>query len=444
MSFISLLLSLLCTLCPLQAEGSSQEDFFEHACRFKERTLTPEEREECQKFIKDQVTPLTPYLEALRDVLREQLKRRMGEATAEVSSPFLDKKVHNLMRIFLKDKLGIHKPITPECELARRAKWDPHFHGSSLFADHFPKARLYLPNYEEAYAYIKLEHRKLEDRTHLIRKAMEEESFATITEAGSGYDKWHIAHAGKKIVPIFAHKREDGAVGRHDVLGYDMCGIEEEGRYQPQKAFLESIQGSKVVRMHMGETIIPAKGREHVGLLLDEVERYYTSSKPLRIGHGTHISIDDMLRVAQKGYYIEACLSSNKRTGILDKRSDYPLGVMLLLGVNVVIGTDGGRLYSTTLPEEYAHAVHNLKKFHAKLRSSDAVVSLPNGDVLCYKHILPLLRDELKERGVERSEEEVTYKALGAEVDPSVLNRISPETLVKNANLLLEECYPSN
>lgn len=366
----------------------------------------------------------------------------MGTMARKVSQDFLDKKINRQMKIFLKDKLGLQKEVIPAYDLANRAKWDPHFHGSSLFADYFPKARLYLPNYEEAYAYLKVEHRKLENRHFFVRQAMEEKSFAIITEACSGYDNWHFTHAGKKIIPILGHQRESGAVSRQDVLGYDMCGVEEEDRYQPQKAFLESIQHSKVVRMHMGETIVPAEGREHMRLMLEEVERYYTSSKPLRIGHGTHICIEDMIRVAKKGYYIEACLSSNKRTGILDKRSDYPLAMMLLLGVNVVIGTDGGRLYSTTLAEEYAYAVRNLQKFHAKLKNSDERVILPNGDCLCYKHILPLIRQELKTHGLERSEKSMTYKELGAILDPSILERISPETLIQNANILLRECYP--
>jgi len=218
------------------------------------------------------------------------------------------------------------------------------------------------------------------------------------------------------------------------VLGYDLCGLEEEDGYQSQREFFESMQGDKVVRVHVGETLIPARGKDNVHCLLDEVDAYYTSSKPLRIGHGTHIGIEDMVRVAEKGYYIEACLSSNKRLGVIDKRSDYPLGIMLLLGVNVVIGTDGGRLYSTTLAEEYAHAVRNLEKFHHKLKTSDAPVLLPNGDALCYKHVLPCAQ--------EQREEILTYKQLGALVEPAVLERISAETLVLNANCLLKECYP--
>lgn len=427
---------------PIPLEKETEENFFDYLCRIKCVELNQEETTACHRYIQDPTEPLIPYLETLQHLFKEQLKNRMGSAAQEVSRDFLDTKVSHLVKMFLKDKLGLQKPVKPEHDLAKRAKWDPHFHGSSLFTDHFPKATLYLPNYEEAYAYLKYEHRKLKDRSLLIKIAMEEKSFATITEAGSSYDKWHFSHANKRIIPILAHKRDNGAVLRHDVLGYDICGLEHEDRYQPLRAFFESIQGDKVVRVHMGETIIPSRGRENVHLLLNEAEQYYTSSKPLRIGHGTHISIEDMLRVAKKGYYIEACLSSNKRTGILDRRSDYPLGIMLLLGVNVVIGTDGGRLYSTTLPEEYAYALRNLQKFHDKLKSSDAPVILPNGDRLCYKHILPLIREERKEMALQHSEEALTYKELGSYIDPFFLKRVSSETLVSHANALLQKCYP--
>lgn len=38
--------------------------------------------------------------------------------------------------------------------------------------------------------------------------------------------------------------------------------------------------------------------------------------------------------------------------------------------------------------------------------------------------------------------EAVTYKQLGAYLDPAVVERISVEALVFNASTLLKECYP--
>ncbi len=422
---------------PLTQEPT--ENFFDYVCRIKQSEIDSEERQACLDFVQDRAGVTTPYLETLRQLFEDQLKLKLSGAV--VSVDFLDAKVRRLMKIFLKDKLELHRINPSEYTLAERAKWDPHFHCSSLFAEHFPKAKLYLPNFEEAYAYLKLEHRQLADRAPFIQQAMEGKSFAKVTEACSGYDFWHFDHAEKRIVPILGHPRTSGAVSRLDVTGYDLCGVEAEDHYESQRAFLESVGSDKVVRLHMGETMIPAIGRAHIHQMLEEVELCYTSSKPLRIGHGTHISIEDMIRVAAKGYYIEACLSSNKRTAVLDKRSDYPLGVMLLMGINVVIGTDGGQLYSTSLPEEYAHAARNLQKFHAKLQSSDETVVLPNGDSLCYKHILPLMKEEMKKEGEEKSEASITYRQLGSALVPDALERVSVETLVQNASTLLEACY---
>jgi hypothetical protein len=410
------------------------EPFFDYVCRIKNKELSAEETLHCRYYLKDPNAPLTPYLQTVQNIFREQIIVRLGKAAQNAPTAFVDKKVSNLMRIFLKDKLGLHTPIQARHDLAERAKWDPHYHGSSLFADYFPKARLYLPNFHEGYMYIKHEKEKLDDRMPYIEQAMEELSFSAITEAATGNASWHFTHVDKQIVPILAHARTKGPILHHEALGYDVCGTEEEDGYQSQKAFFQSLQADKVVRVHVGETLIPASGKENVHRFLDEAQQHYASSKPLRIGHGTHIGIEDMLRIAEKGYYIEACLSSNKRLGILDKRSDYPLGMMLLLGVNVVIGTDGGRLYSTTLPEEYAYAVRNLEKFQHKLKTSDAPILLPNGDALCYKHVLPYAQ--------EQREQTLTYKQLGVLLEPAVLERISAEALVLNANRLLKECYP--
>jgi len=434
-------LSILLLCCNNDFVRGSDETLFGYVCRVKQLELDEVQTAACQRYIQNPSEPFEPYLVALQEIFREQLKARMG--SAEMSRDFLDKKVAKLMRIFLKDKLGLHKEIQPACDLAGRAKWDPHYHAGALFADYFPKAKFYLPNYEEAYVYMRNEKHMLEDRMPQIYQAMEEDSFVKTTEAGCGYDNWNITYAGKQIVPILCHKREAGAVRRQDVLGYDVCGLENEDLFCSQKEFFESVRGDPVVRVHMGETIVPARGRENVRLLLDEAERYYSSSKPLRIGHGTHTSIEGMIRIAEKGYFIEACLSSNKRTGILDKRSDYPLGVMLLLGVKVVLGTDGGALYSTTLAKEYAYAARNLSKFLTKLQHSEALVQLPNGDRLLYQHILPLVREEQREAVSAKANHPISYKELGACLDPAILARISPETLVENAIILLERCYPN-
>ena len=192
MSYFSLILATV-LFCNVGFSNDSltrrtDEHFFDYVCRIKQLELSSEEAFNCRVYLKEPSAPFTAYLKTLDGIFREQLALPMGPAAEHAPRDLVDKKVAGLIRSFLQDKLGLHKPIHARHDLAQRAKWDPHFHGSSLFADYFPKARLYLPNYEEAYGYMKQEHRQLKDRTLYIKEAMEGESFATVTEAGSGYD----------------------------------------------------------------------------------------------------------------------------------------------------------------------------------------------------------------------------------------------------------------
>lgn len=158
MSCLSLIVAviLFCSACFSNDKftRSADENFFDYVCRIKQLELSGEEVFNCRVYLKDPSTPLTPYLQTLDGIFREQLALRMGSGVHQASRDLLDKKVAGLMMGFLKDKLSLHKPIHARHDLAQRAKWDPHYHGSSLFADYFPKAKLYLPNYEEAYGYM--------------------------------------------------------------------------------------------------------------------------------------------------------------------------------------------------------------------------------------------------------------------------------------------------
>ena len=176
MSVRSFLIGLLVLSSPCIASTLPREpaeEFFDYAFRVKLLELAPEETESCIQFLAGSREPLSPYLETLQAIYREQLILRMG--SVEISQDFLEEKICRQMRIFLKDKLGCRKPIDPDYTLAERAKWDPHFHGSSLFSDHFPVVRLYLPNFVEAYTYLKYASRTLEDRDLKLKKRWKRE-----------------------------------------------------------------------------------------------------------------------------------------------------------------------------------------------------------------------------------------------------------------------------
>ena len=80
---------------------------------------------------------------------------------------------------------------------------------------------------------------------------------------------------------------------------YDVCGLEGKKYFSVERLFKHISEQNLMTRVHMGETIIPSIGREHVDKLLEEAQQFYKSKIPLRIGHGTHASIDAMHKIAE-------------------------------------------------------------------------------------------------------------------------------------------------
>ena len=112
---------------------------------------------------------------------------------------------------------------------------------------------------------------------------------------------------------------------------------------------------------------------------------------------------------------------------------------MLLLGVKVVIATDGADLYSTTLALEYEYAKKNLDKFHNKIDAeSKDEIKLPNKDTLKYKDLISIANDEYKDEIKNNMEKDVTYKDLKKFVRGDVLKQNSIETLKENSKKLKE------
>jgi hypothetical protein len=111
---------------------------------------------------------------------------------------------------------------------------------------------------------------------------------------------------------------------------------------------------------------------------------------------------------------------------------------MLLLGVKVVIGTDGGHLYNTTLAKEYGYAERCLQKFRNLLLTSDEPVTLLNGDQLRVRHIESLVTSDMS---TQHPDHLLTYRALASSIDHAILKRLSCEQLVQNARELLKACY---
>src|SRR5207245_1864669 len=117
------------------------------------------------------------------------------------------------------EKMGVQKPIESKHDLAERASWDPHSHSPSLLAPLFPEVCHHMPNFEAAYAAIGRKKQDLQDRLPHLRSLMEAQECPQFTELGSGYDNWHIEHAGKRFLPLLAYKRPSEYKIRPDVRG---------------------------------------------------------------------------------------------------------------------------------------------------------------------------------------------------------------------------------
>jgi hypothetical protein len=174
----------------------------------------------------------------------------------------------------------------------------------------------------------------------------------------------------------------------------DMCGPETKDSWQDLERYLNHTirHKAEIIRVHIGETHIPSHGKHNVEQLFRLLDLKRSNgeiiNQIIRLGHGTHMGFQSMLECEKHGYYVEACLSSNKETGIIASRKEYPLGPMLLLGVPVIIGTDGGDLYHTDLKTEYSHAQNNINHFLSKIQQgSNEVVQLPNEDILQYGQV---------------------------------------------------------
>ena len=158
------------SVSPLQQ--GRHESFFDYALRVKQLELSSDEEQACRSFVDDPQQPRSAYLRALERIFTKQLIIKMGRGAKEAPQSLLDRKVQGLMITYLKDRLNLRPPITPATDLAKRARWDPHYHANSLFADHFPEARHFLPNFHEAYNYLQ-PRGKMQDRVAVVKRCME-------------------------------------------------------------------------------------------------------------------------------------------------------------------------------------------------------------------------------------------------------------------------------
>jgi len=75
-----------------------------------------------------------------------------------------------------------------------------------------------------------------------------------------------------------------------------------------------------------------------------------------RIGHGTRIAADEalMAHLADRRIAVDACCTSNVRTGVIGSVADHPIARFVDRGIAVTVNTDDPTMFQTDLASEFA------------------------------------------------------------------------------------------
>ncbi|MCH9690104.1 MAG: hypothetical protein K0U10_05580 [Gammaproteobacteria bacterium] len=430
---------------------------------FKTQTLNIETTASIAHYLDNRQTASRPaYAEALYDITLSQLIFKAGfdltrypENIHAAEQQHLEHAAERLTIHFLKRKLmRIAQPeqllFKPGSEIL-----DPHHHLNSIYVKDNPDLLNLLPDFNAIYRALRddpgiIRDRKREDELREQEGILTDTQFLGRSPMGGtrhprtheqrlnetvGYVRGPYANSALKEGPISNFASRNNNVCRC----CDMCGLETKDTGRDLARYINHTirHQADIIRVHIGETSIPHHGKQNVKTLFALLDAKRKSSEIrdqiIRLGHGTHMGIQSMTEAAQHGYYVEACLSSNKETGIIGKRKHYPLGPMLLLGVKVMIGTDGGDLYHTDLKKEYAYARKNINHFmHAIHTGHNEAVSLPNGDLLQYKQVKALF--ESIPQSNHWDDNKVIHYADLKHVEERCQQRINMAMLVDNMN----------
>lgn len=131
------------------------------------------------------------------------------------------------------------------------------------------------------------------------------------------------------------------------VVGFGIGGDEERG---PVSSFRLTFDRVKAAGLHL----VPHAGESAgPGSIWDSLE-----AGAERIGHGIR-AIDDpalVKHLADNHIPLEICITSNLRTGVVDRLENHPIRRLFDAGVPIVLNTDDPALFETTLTGEYERA----------------------------------------------------------------------------------------
>lgn len=415
-------------------------------------------------------TPQNSYIKELNDVILSQLIIKAGYKIINypVGVEFSEQQrlmllAERLTNHFLKRKLDrIQQPEQLKFKEGSEIL-DPHHHLNSIYVKDNQHLLALLPDFGAIYVAlrggsgIKLNNMREQELRN------QQGILTDVQFLGRSPEGYTDVKDSKRLNPTVGYVRGEKA-GAHFKEGFiaqfasghknvcrccDMCGPETKDSWKDLERYLNHTirHKAEIIRIHIGETHIPQQGKDNVEQLFKLLELKRSTGgiikQVIRLGHGTHMSFQSMRDCATHGYYVEACLSSNKETGIITKRSEYPLGPMLLLDVRVMIGTDGGDLYFTDLKKEYAYAKKNIHLFLDAVNKGGAgVVALPNGDKLLYQHVKHFFKNIPQANGWSDNKE-IQFADLKL-IEEACKDKINVHQLVDNMNGFKKKMFPGN
>lgn len=138
------------------------------------------------------------------------------------------------------------------------------------------------------------------------------------------------------------------AISRKGVVGIDLAGGPLPNHKYKMKDYAQAFEKAK--RYEIGRTVHAGEGRPAT-----EIFAAIEILKAQRIGHGTTLLEDPHLvtLLAKRRIGIEACVTSNVQTAVIDSPQQHPIKKWLEKGISVSICTDNTLLSKIDAPKEY-------------------------------------------------------------------------------------------
>jgi adenosine deaminase len=137
-----------------------------------------------------------------------------------------------------------------------------------------------------------------------------------------------------------------------NVVSVDIGGSEES---YPPKPYVPVFQRAKKMGLHLVAHAGEAAGPESVWEAVKELHVE-------RIGHGVSASTDPKLMqyLLEHGITVEACPTSNVKTGVVEEMEKHPVKTFFEKGIGVTVNTDDPSMFGTNMNNEYLQLYRRL------------------------------------------------------------------------------------